>query len=78
MMNLFKKVRQYNSRSFDLSKVEDVEEFGYILRTLKTFDFTGIEVLKLYSTTAKANIHIDVPSNMTLETWLVRMGFEEA
>ncbi len=74
----FKKVRTYNSRSFDLTKPEDIDEFGYILRTLKTFDFTGIEFLTVYSVTAKANIHVDIKSNLTLETWLVRMGFEEA
>lgn len=77
-MNWFKKIRMYNSRSFDLTKPEELDEFGYILRTLKTFDFTGVKFLTAYSIEAKATIHVDVKSNMTLETWLVRMGFEEA
>ena len=78
MMNWFKKVREYNSRSFDLTRDDDIQEFGYILRTLRSFDFTGIEFLTIYSPKAKATIHVSIKSNMTLETWLVRMGFEEA
>ena len=78
MKSLFKKVRQYNSRNFDLTDSMDIEEFGYILRTIKSFDFVGVEITTLYTATAKANIHVDLPSNTTLETWLIRMGFEEA
>lgn len=77
-MNWFKKVREYNSRSFDLTRNDDIQEFGYILRTLRSFDFAGIEFLTLYSPKAKASIRVNIKSNMTLETWLVLMGFEEA
>ena len=77
-MNWFKKTREYNSRSFDLTRNDDIQEFGYILRTLRSFDFAGIEFLTLYSPKAKATIHVRIKSNMTLETWLVLMGFEEA
>ena len=79
MMNLFRKTREYNSRTFNMTNERDIEEFGYILRTIRSFNFIGgLEIFTLYSNNGKANIHVRLKSNMTFETWLVLMGFEEA
>lgn len=79
MRRLFKRTKVYNSRSFDLNMVKDADEFRTILSTLVTFDFAGVEFKQLYCPESnKANFHVELPSNKTLETWLIRVGFEEA
>ena len=78
MMNIFKKEVQYNSRNYDVSKPEDAKEFEFILDTLTTFDFITKTVVVEAIGTTKKNIHVNLLSNQTMETWLIRMGFEEA
>ena len=79
MFEKFKRTHQYNSRNYDVSLVADAREFEFIIDVLKTFDFVVIPVMTVESVnTTKKNIHVELKINRTLETWLIRMGFEEA
>lgn len=72
-----KKVRQFNSISYDLDFVIQNDEFNFLLNTLGSFH--DLEVLKLMTvkTGHKANIHVET-NDKTLIKWLLKFGFEEA
>ena len=79
MFERVKKTHQYNSRIYDVALVQDAKEFEFILDVLKTFDFVEVPVMTVSSVgTTRKNIHVDLKTNRTLETWLIRMGFIEA
>ena len=79
MFEKFKKTHQYNSRNYDVSLVADAREFEFILDVLKTFDFVVMPAMTVEAIgTTKKNIHVELKTNKTLETWLIRMGFTEA
>jgi len=74
---MFKKIHQYNSRTYDVSLAKDAREYEFILDTLATFDFAIEKSMVISNGTNKKNIHVDL-NDKTLETWLIRMGFTEA
>ena len=75
----FRKVRVYNSRNFNLDNFADHMEYEWILHTLRSFDFALKKIVTVTTEdNSKGNIHVELKSNMTLETWLVKHGFEEA
>ncbi len=74
----FKKVRQYNSRNYDLTNSYDFEEFYSLIDTINDFDFAVSRVLILYTANhEKANIHVETKEKM-LEIWLIKHQFELA
>lgn len=73
-----KKVRQYNSREYDLEKTNDFEEFYSIIDILNDFDFAISNKKIVYGELfARANIHVETNQEM-MEIWLIKHQFVEA
>ena len=74
-----KKIRQYNSRNYDLTDSKDFEEFYDLIDVINDFDFAIQKVLILYTMDGKqkANIHVETNQEM-MEIWLVKHQFVEA
>lgn len=74
----FRKIRQFNSRSYNLDLVKDSDEFYFLVSTLTSFyDTNIIKDLKTVNVKNIANIHVET-NNKTLIKWLIKFGFEEA
>lgn len=74
----FKKVRQYNSRNYDLSKSDDFVEFYGLVDTIRDFDFATKKIILVYTSDhQKANIHVETKEKI-LEIWLIKHGFRKA
>ena len=72
-----KKIRQYNSRNYDLTNTKDFEEFYDLIDIINDFDFATSAVLIVYSADyQKANIHVETKEQM-LEIWLIKHQFVE-
>ena len=77
-MNLFKrKVREFNSISYDLDFVIQNDEFNFLLNTLGSFHDLKVLNLMTFKAGNKANIHVET-NDKTLIKWLLKFGFEEA
>ena len=74
-----KKIRQYNSRNYDLTDSKDFEEFYDLIDVINDFNFAIQKVLILYTMDGKqkANIHVETNQEM-MEIWLVKHQFVEA
>ena len=76
---LFKKrIRQFNSNSYDLDLVKDADEYNFLFNTLGSFhDNEVITDLCTLRAGHKVNIHVET-KDKTLIKWLIKFGFEEA
>ena len=73
-----KKVRQYNSRNYDLTNTNDFEEFYDLIDILNDFDFAISRKLLVYTEDLlKANIHVETKETV-MEIWLTKHQFREA
>ena len=73
-----KKVKQYNSKNYDLSNTKDFEEFYDLVDIINDFDFAIDRSIIVYTTDyQKANIHVETREKM-LEIWLIKHQFQEA
>ena len=73
-----KKLRGFNSESYNLDLVKENDEYEFLLNTLGSFHDTGV-ITNLCTLKAKnkANIHVET-KDKTLIKWLIKFGFEEA
>lgn len=73
-----KKIRQYNSKKYDLTNTNDFEEFYGIVDTLNDFDFAIHTKMIVYTDDyQKANLHVMTDQKM-MEIWLIKHQFVEA
>lgn len=73
-----KKVKQYNSKNYDLSNTKDFEEFYDLVDIINDFDFAIDRSIIVYTADyQKANIHVETREKM-LEIWLIKHQFVEA
>ena len=74
-----KKIRQYNSRNYDLTDPKDFNEFYDLVDVIRDFDFAISKSLILYTMDGKqkANIHVETNQEM-MEIWLIKHQFELA
>ena len=74
----FRKVRQYNSKNYDLTNVNDFKGFYDLIDTLRDFDFAVKRSVIVYTMDiTKANIHVDT-NEKVMEIWLTKHQFQEA
>lgn len=75
---MFKRVKKYNSRNYDLTNSYDFEEFYNLIDTINDFDFATTRVIILYTADhTKANVHVETREKM-FEIWLIKHQFELA
>ena len=73
-----KKIRQYNSKKYDLTNTNDFEEFYGIVDTLNDFDFAINTKMIVYTDDYQmANLHVTTDQKM-MEIWLIKHQFVEA
>ena len=77
----FRRVKQFNSRNYDLTLVKDKDEYDFLIDVLYSFIYSKNIVDAVYSIKtedgAKVNIHVET-NNKTLIKWLLKFGFEKA
>ena len=77
-MKWFKKVRTFNSRTYDVELVKDKDEFEFLMNTIGSLaQVIDIKEFATVRSINKINIHIET-SDKTLIKYLLKFGFEEA
>ena len=70
-----KKIRQYNSKKYDLTNANDFEEFYSLIDTLNDFDFAINTKMIVYTDDYQmANLHVTTDQKM-MEIWLIKHQF---